>query len=156
MNFTESILYTDIYKEIVPYLQCKDIVCLMTVNKYIYENKLHITKYLHKKSSYIIKLFKKYHTLNSFIQNEFNDITHKYYKMYRHFLDTPLVRKYQAMLYYSYYERKYRYMYYNEQVSWKKEIVDAYKTIDTNDPTKYDLFVLIKNMPIQMSSEIGW
>ena len=154
-SFQTTFIDTYLYKELVPYLLGKDLINLLLVNKCIY-NDPYIKQYINKKSMYIIKLFKKYHTLNSFIQNEFNDLLTNYFRLHRNFLDCILTRKYYAMLYYSYYHRKFRYVWYNEQIGYKKDIIDRYKKKITNEPTKYDLYILIKSMSISESMLIGW
>jgi hypothetical protein len=154
-TFESSLINTDLYKELVPYLLGKDLINLLLVSKYIY-NEGFIKKYLDKKTQYITKLFKKYHILNSFVNNEFNTISNNYFRVNRNFIDCPIARKYQAMLYYSFYRRKYRYSWYNDQLVWKKVIVDTYKKKHTNEPTKYDLYILIKSMSVNESILIGW
>ena len=154
-TFETTLINTYLYKELVPYLLAKDLINLLLVNKEIY-NDPFIKKYIHKNSSYIIKLFKKYHVLNSFIENEFNDLSYNYLKLHRRFLECSLARKYQAMLYYSFYTREFRYIWYNEQSGYKKDIIDRYKKKITHEPTKYDLYILIKSMSISESTLIGW
>jgi hypothetical protein len=153
--FENSLIYTGLYKEIVPYLTSKDLIHLSIINTYIYNDKF-IEKYLNKKSLNIIKLFKKYHILNSFIQNEFDELNTIYFKTTRRFIECSLARKYQAMLYYSFYNKRYRKNWYNNQIGWKKEIVDFHKKKYTDNPTKYDLFILIKSMSVTESISIGW
>jgi hypothetical protein len=154
-SFEKSLIYTGLYKEIIPYLNGKDLIHLLLMNKYIYDEK-YIQKYLYKKSSYIIRLFKKYHTLNSFIRIEYDKIQYINHLQYRQFIDCKLARKYQAMLYYSFYLKKYRNDWYNKQLGWKKEIIDIYIKKHTDTPTKYDLYILIKDMPVHVSNLIGW
>jgi hypothetical protein len=154
-TFETTLIDTGLYKELVPYLLGKDLINLLLVNKYIY-NEGFIKNYLDKKTQSIICLFKKYHILNSFIDNEFNTISDNYFRLNRSFIDCPITRKYQAMLYYSFYHREYRYIWYNGQIGWKKVIVDTYKKKHTDEPSKYDLYVLIKSMSVNESMLIGW
>lgn len=153
--FEISILHTGLYKEILPYLYGKDLLYLSILNKYIYDEK-YIQNYLFKKSSCIIKLFKRYHTLNSFIDKEYDTLQCDHHNRYGSYLECSLARKYHAMLYYSFYLKEHRYILYNRQIGWKKDIVDFYKKKDTDKPTKYDLYLLIKNMPISEAILIGW
>ena len=154
-NFETSLIHTGLYKELVPYLHGNDLIHLLLMNKYI-DDEGYIKKYLNKKSSCIIRLFKKYHTLNSFILTDFNILTHNHFKVHRRFLDCQLARKYQAMTYYAYYERKYRYSWYNKQTGWKKDIIDFHKKKHTNTPSKYDLYILVKSMSVTESMTVGW
>jgi hypothetical protein len=155
--FEKSIIYNELYKELLSYLTFEDCSNIIILNKNIYNDIIKYTKaYLDNKSSYVINIFKKFHLLNNFISNEYDKISYEYYKLNRIFIDGNIHRKYQALLYYTFYERKYRISLYNEQTGWKKEIVDTYKTIITDNPSKYDLFLLIKSMPVNDSSSIGW
>ena len=102
--FEKSIIYNELYKELLLYLTFEDCSNIIILNKNIYNDIIKYTKaYLDNKSSYVINILKKFHILNKFIANEYDKISYEYYKLNRIFIDGNIHRKYQALLYYTFY-----------------------------------------------------
>ena len=74
------------------------------------------------------------------------------------YMNNTLTKKTVALYYFKFYEKRFINAIYNEQHSGKKEIIDTYKDKDkiTENPTRYDLYFLLKKIPIHDVLYIGW
>lgn len=70
--------------------------------------------------------------------------------------NTNLIRKITALYYFKFYDKSYTNSWYNLQIEWKKKILDQYKKKNIENPTKYDLFSLMKIMNPNDVFTIGW
>lgn len=148
INLENIILDSFFHIEIGNYLSIKDIknVSFLTKKIYLNQNNNKYSKYLIIKKSIkiIINFFKKYLILMKKINNNMDD-----YYLYD---DKKLV----ALYYFKFYEKNYIKSFYNINISWKKDIVDKYKTKFTENPNRFDLYNLIKLIPVKDTMAIGW
>jgi hypothetical protein len=144
-----EIIFEDfIYSRVCEYLSINDNKKLSLVNKKVYKNTLNkkIRRlYIVKKSTVIItNLMKNYlfkiRILNLYYINEW----------------IPVSKKINALMFYRYYEKEYINGWYNNQIPWKKNLIDKYKKKITTSPSRLDLYLLIKDMDVIESSSIGW
>lgn len=148
INLEEIILDSFLHIEICNYLTIKETINISFLTKKIYlnENNKKYSKDLIKKKSIkiIINIFKKYLLL---IKKLYNEI----------YFDTLYEnKKFVALYYFKFYEKKYIKSFYNINVPWKKSIIDKYKTKFTENPSRFDLFHLLKNIPTEETLAIGW
>jgi hypothetical protein len=148
INLEKIILDSPIYIEICNYLQIKDIKNTYILTKKIYCNKNNenYSKYLIKSKSIkiIIHFFKKYLIMIKKINNNQDD----------YYLNND--KKFIALYYFKFYDKKYIKSFYNMSIPWKKDIINKYKTKFTENPTRFDLYNLIKLMPIEDTLSVGW
>lgn len=146
INLEKIVLDSPMYMEICNYLQIKDIknTYILTKKIYLNENNIKYSKYLirSKGIKIIINFFKKY-------LYEIKKLNDNNYYLYE---DKRLV----ALYYFKFYEKEYIKSFYNINVIWKKKIIDKYKTKFTENPTRFDLYNLIKIMSIEDTISIGW
>jgi hypothetical protein len=145
-SFFETNLINKYIFDFIYYLDIKDIMNTLFLNKNI--NKIICNKYIldyikNKASIKISNIITKYFIL---ITN-MNDLD----------IGKKLSSKYIALYYYRYYNKNYINYYYNMQhCNKKKYIIDKYKNKYTDNPTRTDLFFLIRNIPIKDIMYIGW
>ena len=133
------------------YLSISDNINLIICSKKIFNNKLnreyfkYVTNILSKKiiARFIIKI---YH-FKKMINEELFEIL----------LDSNrLTKRFVALYYFKYYHNEYVRSWYNFEIQWKKDIIDKYKSKITDKPTKFDLFNLVKKIPVNDTFSIGW
>jgi hypothetical protein len=151
MNFENLINESVIYLLINEYLSISDIKKVFFLNKRIYKNKSNrvYTKMLLEKnaSNKITTLMKNY-----FMKMKI--ITHDNYDYL--FNSRLITSRYSAFYYFKYYHKNYINSWYNNNLGWKEEIIKKYKKKHTNNPTRYDLFNLIKDLNPFDTMAIGW
>lgn len=140
-----------LYINICDYLKLDEIKNLFYSIKKICKNKNNIqyTKriILNKSSIKISELIKKYINLLKFINGDNYEILIE---------NNRLTRKFNALFFFRFYDKIYINNWYNQIPIWKKDLINKYKKKYTNNPTKYDLYYLIKSMPIKDVLSIGW
>ena len=150
MNLVKDILLEQPFHIIIGnYLNYDDNKKILLLNKLIINNKINISysiKLIYVKSSKIIFNFmKKYLEYSRYITNIenleiFNLIT----------------KKIIASYYFKFYDKKSINSLYNNQTGLKKNIIDLYKTKNIDNPSRIDLYNLIRKMPINDIAYIGW
>ncbi len=146
-NILNSYLHINIGK----YLSLIDNINLILCSKKLFNNKInrycckYLIDYLSKRIIYrfIIKIyyFKKI-------------ITEYDCDMYLQ--SNTLTRRYLALYYFKFYGIKYVNDWYNLNPGRKGVIVDKYKTKITDKPNSFDLYNLIKRIPVEDTLFIGW
>ena len=140
INLEKIILDSPIQMEICNYLKISDIkkISFLTKTIYLNKNNNNYSKSLIKEKSIkiIINFFRKY--LNMIKNDKLND------------------KISLALYYFRYYEKDYIKSFYNINVDWKKIIINKYKTKFTDNPTRFDLYHLIKLIPVDETYAIGW
>ena len=86
--------------------------------------------------------------------NKVRIITHNNYDYL--FSSQLITSRYCAFYYFKYYHKNYINGWYNNNIDWKGAIIKRYKKKHTNDPTRYDLFNLIKYLDPYDTIAIGW
>ena len=142
INLEKIILDSPIQIEICNYLKISDIknIHFLTKNIYLNKNNNNYSKSIIKEKSIkiIIFFFKKYLKMIKKMNNNLNN------------------KLSLALYYFRYYEKDNIESFYNINVSWKKIIIDKYKTKFTDNPTRFDLYNLIKLIPVDETYSIGW
>ena len=67
-----------------------------------------------------------------------------------------LTKKLIAFYFFRYYERRYWDLWYNNNIEWKKKIIDKYKKEEISNPSRLDLFHLVLQIPVGDMISIGW
>ncbi len=107
--------------------------------------KTYIDHIINDKSSVIIsKFIKNFITRKNMIKYIVNDLE-----------NILITKKTLAMYYYLYYEKRHIKSFYNNNCTWKYQIIKKYKD-ENNDPKRIDLFNLIKKIPVNDVMSIGW
>ncbi len=107
--------------------------------------KTYIDHIINDKSSVIIsKFIKNFITRKNMIKYIVNDLE-----------NILITKKTLAMYYYLYYEKRHIKSFYNNNCTWKYQIIKKYKD-ENNDPKRIDLFKLIKKIPVNDVMSIGW
>jgi hypothetical protein len=150
MIFEDLINDTVIYLLINEYLSISDIKKVLFLNKRIYQNKSNrlYTKILLEKlaSNKITTLMKNYFIKMKIINTDNYDYL---------FNSKLITRKYCAFYYFKYYDKIYINSWYNNS-GWKGNIINRHKKKYTNNPTRHDLFNLIKDLNAYDTLMIGW
>ena len=140
INLEKIILDSPIQMEICNYLKISDIkkISFLTKTIYLNKNNNNYSKSLIKEKSIkiIINFFRKY--LNMIKNDKLSD------------------KMSLALYYFRYYEKDYIKSFYNINEDWKKIIINKYKTKFTDNPTRFDLYHLIKLIPVNETYSIGW
>ena len=118
------------------FLRFKDIINLSMVSKLLHRHK-YKNNSIKNRSSYIIFNFIKRVRFNKIIYNSLYD---------NNLFTSKIVASYYFMMY----PKIYINSWYNMGQGWKKDTIDSY------NPTRLDLFILIKNMKIGDTFAIGW
>lgn len=150
MNLVKDILLEQPFHIIIGnYLNYDDNKKILLLNKSIFNNKINISyskKLIYVKSRKIIFNFmKKYLEFSRYIRNIenleiFNLVT----------------KKIVASYYFKFYDKESINSLYNNQFGLKKNIIDLYKTEILDNPSRLDLYKLIKKIPIDDIAYIGW
>lgn len=107
--------------------------------------KTYIDHIINDKSSVIIsKFIKNFITRKNMIKYIVNDLE-----------NILITKKTLAMYYYLYYEKRHIKSFYNNNCTWKYQIIKKYKD-ENNNPKRIDLFNLIKKIPVNDVMSIGW
>lgn len=137
-------LNIDIYSNISEFLNPSDIKNLLKINKFLYKN-IDFRKYIrelifNKSANIIISFWKKYIILCKSCKNiSFS------------------TRKNTALFFFRYINNDdHINNWYNINIEWKKKIIDKYKIKKTDAPTRLDLYILIKKIPVEDVLSIGW
>lgn len=145
--FENTLINTCIYQIILDYLSLKDINNVIFLSKNILY-KRYIRKIIKNKAS--ISIF------NLMLKNKYilkNITCHNIDILFE---NNRLTKKTFALYYFKFYEKRFINAIYNEQHGDKKTIIDNYKDKITENPTRYDLYLLLKRIPIQDVLYIGW
>jgi len=147
----KNILSNYLYINIGKYLSLNDNINLIYSSKKIFNNKInrycckYLIDYLSKKIilRFIIKIyyFKKIITeddCNMYLQSN------------------TLTKRYLALYYFKFYGIKYVNDWYNFNPCRKRDINEQYKTKITDKPNSFDLYNLIKRIPVEDTLYIGW
>jgi hypothetical protein len=141
------------------YLYINDNKNLIKLNKEIYNNKIskkYFKKIVIEKSKKIIYRFmKKYVNYIKYVNNFHNYI----YEFHINDLSKLITKKMNAVYYFKNYEKKHINPWYNLFKGWKKDLIDKYKNkydLKKENPSRYDLYKLIKKMNIEEVYSIGW
>lgn len=147
--FENTLINTNVYQLVLDYLSLKDINNVISFSKNV----------LYKR--YIRKLIKNRASISIFNlmlknRNILKNITCHNIDLL--FANNRLTKKTFALYYFKFYEKRFINAIYNEQHGIKKAIIDKYKDKDkiTENPTRYDLYFLLKKIPIHDVLYIGW
>jgi hypothetical protein len=149
--FEKIILESHLYINIGEYLSVTDNINLIICSKKIFNNKLnreyfkYITKIVEKKI--IVRFIKKIYYFKKII-------TEYDYEIYLQ--SNTLTKRYLALYYFKFYGIKYVNDWYNFTPGWKGDIIEKYKTKIIDKPNSFDLFNLIKKIPVNDTLAIGW
>jgi len=133
------------------YLSINDNINLMISSKKIFNNKLnreyfkYVTKIVPKKI--IARFITKIYDLKKMITEHDFEILLK---------SNRLTKRFMALYYFKYYDNHLVELWYNISGGWKGDIIEKYKSKITDKPTKFDLFNLIKKIPVNDTLAIGW
>lgn len=150
MNLVKDILLEQPFHIMIgDYLNYADNKKILLLNKTIFNNKInrsYSVKLIYIKSSKIIFNFmKKYLEYSRYIRDIEN------LEMFN-----LITKKIIASYYFKFYDKKYINSLYNNQTGLKKNIIELYKTKNIDNPSRIDLFNLIKKMPMDDVAYIGW
>ena len=145
--FENTLINTNVYQIILDYMSLKDINNVIFLSKNV-SYKRYIRKIIKNKAS--ISIF------NLMLKNRniLKNITHDNFNML--YANNTLTKKTVALYYFKFYEKRFINAIYNEQYGNKRAIIDYYKDKITENPTRYDLYLLLKRIPIQDILYIGW
>ena len=153
--FEKKIYHNSVYLHVAEYLNLSDIKNIYFLNKKIYKNinnKSCINTLIKNKSiKIIIKFMKKYLERCYYISNfNFND----YLLMDKN----TILQKILAFYYFKYYDKRFIDLWYNfnSDTNSKVYIIGKYKIEKKNNPTRFDLYYLIKKMSIDDVFFVGW
>jgi hypothetical protein len=152
LSLLEKIILDNyLYINIVEYLSIHDNINLMFSSKRVFNNKLnrkyfkYVTKIIAKKI--ILRFISKIYHFKKIINDyDFNIL----------FESNRLTKRYLALYYFKYYDNKFVESWYNFNNGWKRDIIEKYKIKITDKPNKFDLFNLIKKIPVEDTLAIGW
>jgi len=141
------------------YLYINDNKNLIKLNKEIFNNKIsniYCKKIIIEKSRKIIYRFmKKYVNYIKCI----NDFHNYIYEFSNNPASNLITKKINAVYYFRNYEKQYINPWYNLFTGWKKDLIDKHKNedeINKENPTRYDLYKLIKKMDVKDVYTVGW
>jgi hypothetical protein len=147
--FENTLINTNVYQLVLDYLSLKDINNVIFFSKNV----------LYKR--YVCKLIKNRASISIFNlmlknRNILKNITQRNFDIL--YMNNKLTKKTLALYYFKFYEKRFINAIYNEQHGNKKLIIDTYKDKDkiTENPTRYDLYLLLKKIPIHDILYIGW
>jgi hypothetical protein len=152
LSLLEEIIFENyLHINIGEYLSIIDNIKLITLSKQVLNNKINrdyfniIIKKVSKKVilSFITKI---YHFKKIINEHDFNI----------YFESNKLTKRYLALYYFKYYGTEYVDSWYNFIPGWKRDIIEKYKTKITDKPNSFDLFNLIKKIPVNDTLAIGW
>ena len=141
------------------YLYINDNKNLISLNKEIYNNKIskiYFKKIVIEKSKKIIyKFMKNYVNYVKYVNNLHNYI----FEFNHNNIQKLITKRMNAVYYFKNYEKKYINPWYNTFTGWKKDLIDKYKNneeLKKENPSRYDLYKLIKKMNIEEVYSVGW
>jgi hypothetical protein len=147
----EIILDNYLHINIGEYLSIIDNIKLITLSKQIFNNKIN-RKYFNS----IINIISKKVILRFIIKiYHFKKIINEH-DFIKYIESNKLTKRYLALYYFKYYDIQYIDSWYNFIPGWKRDIIDIYKTKITDKPNSFDLFNLIKKIPVNDTFAIGW
>lgn len=133
------------------YLNIKDIENIFYLNKKICKNKnnkLYTRLLIRDKGAVkIVNFFKRSICIFRYIEK---------INFEKKLKSTNLIKKITALYYFKYYDKESTNYWYNIQIQWKKDILDQHGRKNIENPTKYDLFNLMKVMNPNDVFTIGW
>jgi thiaminase len=78
-------------------------------------------------------------------------------KTYKEIIDNiEITQKTLALYYFIFYTKKYINNWYNNSIQWKKDIILSYNPKNIVNPTRFDIYSLIKRMAMNDVYSIGW
>ena len=148
-KFQDSIIDTSIYQSLIEYLSINDRINFLYINKYTYNKiKVYLIKNIKNRTYNIIyKAMLKYINILKCVD---------YDTIYGLMDENKITRKLIALHYFKYYPKNHIPYLYNMGDGLKKKIIDRYKIKITNTPTRFDLYYLFKNIPLNYILFIGW
>ena len=141
-KFLQQTLCVDIYS----YLNINSVKNMSELNKNINKNKLDKTyrNFIVKNcSAYVITSFMR--RFSTFIK-----------KNKETFNDTSISPNSLALCYFIHYPQQYINSWYNNTIQWKEDIILSYNPKNIENPTRFDLYHLIKKMNVSDVYSIGW
>jgi len=145
--FENTLINTNIYCIVLEYLSLKDINNIIFLSKNVLYKK-YVRKLIKNKARISIfnLMLKNRYILKNVTQRNINILLE----------NNILTKKTFALYYFKYYEKRFINAIYNQQYGNKKLIIDTYKDKITEHPTRYDLYFLLKKIPIHDVLYIGW
>lgn len=145
--FENTIINTNVYQIVLNYLSLKDIKNVIFLSKNLLY-KRYIRKLIKNRAFIPIfnLMFKNRNILKNITSHNINLL----------FVNNILTKKTFALYYFKFYEKRFINSIYNEQHGDKKAIIDNYKDKITENPTRYDLYLLLKKIPVHDVIYIGW
>ena len=152
LSLLEEIIFENyLHINIGEYLSIIDNIKLITLSKQIFNNKIN-RKYFNS----IINIISKKVILRFIIKiYHFKKIINEH-DFIKYIESNKLTKRYLALYYFKYYDIQYIDSWYNFIPGWKRDIIDIYKTKITDKPNSFDLFNLIKKIPVNDTFAIGW
>ena len=141
-KFLQQTLCVDIYS----YLNINSVKNMSYLNNNINKNKLD-----KKYSNFIVKNCSAY-VITSFMRRFSTFIK----KNKETFNDTSISPNSLALCYFIHYPQQYINSWYNNTIQWKEDIILSYNPKNIENPTRFDLYHLIKKMNVSDVYSIGW
>jgi hypothetical protein len=137
-------LNIDIYYFLLEFLNISDIKNLLITNKFLYNDKKYksfcINCIKNRSSNILIRFWRIYINRCKYINRD----------------DIFLTKRIIAFYFFRYYEKRYWNLWYNNNIEWKKRIIDKYKKTELNEISRLDMFNLILKIPVEDMVSIGW
>jgi hypothetical protein len=136
-------LNIDIYSNISEFLNPSDIKNLLITSKFLNKN-VEFKKYtrefiFNKSANIVIRFWRKYVTLC------------------KGYTDLPfLTRRYTAFYFFKNLDKILIDKWYHINIGWKKKIIDKYNVKKIESPTRLDIYILVKKIPVEDIVSIGW
>jgi hypothetical protein len=144
--FEQRISQQTIYIDICSYLNLNTIKNMNVLNKNINKNKLEKTY-----ANYIVK------NCSSYVITKFMRKLTNYIKINKKIAnDENISQETLALHYFIFYTKNHINSWYNNGAQWKKAIIDSYNPKNILNPTRFDLYNLIKKMAVNDVYSIGW
>lgn len=139
-------LSIDIFYILFDYLNPNDIKNIIKTNKILYNNdKLVLYSkqlILNRCANLLINFWKRYISITKIFRNNI--------------FEYNITRRVIAFIFFKNYEKELIKIWYNNEIEWKKEILDKYKIKYTDYPTRLDIYKLILRIPVSETLSLGW
>ena len=141
-KFLQNTLCIDVYS----YLNINSVKNMSELNKNINKNKLDKTY-----GNFIVKNCSAY-VITSFMR-KFSIFIKKNKETFN---NTRISQKTNALFYFIHYPKRHIDSWFNNTIQWKKDIILSYNPKNIENPTRFDLYNLIKKMNVNDVYSIGW
>jgi hypothetical protein len=144
--FEQKISQQTVCIDIFGYLNINTIKNMNILNKNINKNKLEKTY-----ANYIVK------NCSALVITKFMRKLTKYIKINKEIINYENIsQETLALHYFIFYTKNHINSWYNNSCQWKKAIIDSYNPKNIVNPTRFDIYNLIKRMVVNDVYSIGW